>query len=155
MSHYPLFNSFEPMRKDTKPTTTYYLVDITTYCPQNSFQFAIANEIEKFNRITISDPLDYSKSVQGVLDEISFEHFGNFRAIIEPAQTYPNNGDLGYRICFSGIIFITFDLIKMSKIKNLDQKTRTKIGDKRPALSFKEAIQQLGRLLKKVFSTHK
>lgn len=143
------------MIKDTKPKTTYYLVDITTYYPQNSFQFSIANEIEKFNRIAISDPLDFSKSVQGVLDEISFEHFGNFRAIIEPERTYPNNGDLRYRICFSGIILITFDLIKMSKIKNLDQKTRIKIGDKRPDLSFKEAILQLGRLLKKVFSRHK
>lgn len=99
----------------SKPTPTYYLTNITTHTPRNKYQIEVLDQIGKFNRVITSDPEDYQSEIQKFCDDLFIKYPKCSRAVLDTGWLAPGE-DFVYKICFSGIILVSIDLIKISKL---------------------------------------
>lgn len=102
-----------------KSMPNYYLTNITCHTPRNKYQIEVLDQIGKFNRVITSDPEEYQSEIQKFCDELFIKYPKCTRALLDTGWLAPGE-DFVYKICFSGIILVTIDLIKISQMMIVD-----------------------------------
>lgn len=111
-----------------KSTPTYYLTNITTHTPRNKYQIEVLDQIGKFNRVITSDLEDYQSEIQKFCDDLFSKYPKCTRAVLDTGWLAPGE-DFVYKICFSGIILVNIDLIKISHLMSKISRVKMPAGN--------------------------